>query len=88
MGEQGSASHLPLPNSDKAPGIDLVLRSKANNLADFLLDAHDAKETWTDTANRLNELLADFEGLSASREAVRRWTQHYLDAAAAEGAAA
>lgn len=87
MEDQGSASHLPLPNSDKAPGIDLVLRSKATNLADFLLDAHDAESTWTDTANRLNDLLADFEGLSASREAVRRWTDHYQRAEAERAAA-
>lgn len=87
MEAQGSASHLPLPSSDKAPGIDLVLRAKGTNLADFLLDAADAEQTWTDTSNRLNEKLADFDGLSASREAVRRWTQHYQKHAAQETAA-
>lgn len=79
------------PTGDKAFAVDALLRTRGTDLRTFLLEQAHRATPWTAAADALNVELAtvadDFDmhpgdALRVSRESVRRWTAHYLDAPA------
>ena len=67
----------PLPPGPKAAGIDAVLRTQATCLEVFILDR--CSETNDDVAAELNGTVG-IPALKASRESIRRWIDHYVEA--------
>lgn len=71
----------PIPDGDKAAGVDAILRTRGTTLGIYLLDAADEGWTYTSTAEHLNVThLAGTHLADVSREAVRRWTNWYRNA--------